>query len=560
MPLESDSHLLRKYAEHGEENAFSELVNRHTNLVYSAALRQVASADLAAEICQVVFISLAHDSKKLISRFDKEASLSGWLCRTARNVAINLRRTDYRRYSREKEAMQQLNSDSHPAPDWASLAPVLDDAMAELKEADYDALVMRFYENQDFHSVGRSLGVSDDTAQKRVARALDKLREVFSRRSIKATAATLSIILSANAVQAAPIGLAASLSTAALLAGSATPTAMALTSSKTLVMTTLQKSLIAASLTLAIGTGIFESRQTAIARNQSQLLSSQLGPLSQQVAQLMRDRIENSNKLEMLKNENELLKRDHADLLKLRAEASRLRGDSQELAQIKTSDAGGTAESAAKSWANRASLLRRRVEQNLDANIPELRLATDQDWLDAAKGELNSEQDIRRAMSLIRGEAENKAAQLFQKSLKAYMKDSHDQFPQTIADLQPYLDSKIDGPITQRWQVAPASAVPNVGVGSDWIITQKAPIDPEYDRHFVVGVNGFGSSSYDSTDIKQVRESITELRGAMNAYKAANPGSAEPDNPNALLPYITTAAEKSALENLIKNSKKSATN
>ena len=58
MQPKSDAQLLREYAEHGVETAFAEIVTRHTNLVYSAAVRQVDSPDIAAEVAQRVFIEL----------------------------------------------------------------------------------------------------------------------------------------------------------------------------------------------------------------------------------------------------------------------------------------------------------------------------------------------------------------------------------------------------------------------------------------------------------------------------------------------------------------------
>jgi DNA-directed RNA polymerase specialized sigma24 family protein len=85
MPPESDAQLLRKYAECGAETAFTELVQRHANLVYSAALRQVESPDVAAEVAQRVFIGLAQGAQTLTPRLSAEATLAGWLCRSARN-------------------------------------------------------------------------------------------------------------------------------------------------------------------------------------------------------------------------------------------------------------------------------------------------------------------------------------------------------------------------------------------------------------------------------------------------------------------------------------------
>jgi RNA polymerase sigma factor (sigma-70 family) len=147
MQSKSDADLLREYADHGTEPAFAELVTRYTNLVYSAAARQTDSPDIAAEITQRVFIGLARGVRALSPRLHANASLAGWLCRSARNISLNLRRDEFRRHSREKQAMEHLEPTSEPTLDWDHLRPVLDEAMSELSEPDYDALVMRFFNN-----------------------------------------------------------------------------------------------------------------------------------------------------------------------------------------------------------------------------------------------------------------------------------------------------------------------------------------------------------------------------------------------------------------------------
>src|SRR2546421_6956363 len=258
MQAKSDAQLLRENAEHGAESAFAEIVARHTNLVYSAALRQVDSPDLAAEVAQSVFIGLARSGRSLPPKLAGNASLAGWLCRSARNISLNLRRDEFRRHSRERQAMENLDSTPDTAPDWERLRPVLDAAMAELSEPDYDALVLRFFKNQDLRSVGVGLSVSDDAAQKRVSRALDKLRDLLSQRGITTSAAALSVVLSANAVQSAPVGLAVTISAAAALAGGAAQSSTAMAATKAIAMTTLQKTVIGAALAATVGTGIYQ--------------------------------------------------------------------------------------------------------------------------------------------------------------------------------------------------------------------------------------------------------------------------------------------------------------
>ncbi|MCI0537022.1 MAG: sigma-70 family RNA polymerase sigma factor [Verrucomicrobiales bacterium] len=105
METKSDAQLLRDYAMRGLEAAFTEFVRRHTNLVYSAALRQVGSPEAAAEIAQNVFLGLAHGANALVPRLAEEGSLAGWLCRSTRNLSLNFRRDEFRRQSRERKVM-----------------------------------------------------------------------------------------------------------------------------------------------------------------------------------------------------------------------------------------------------------------------------------------------------------------------------------------------------------------------------------------------------------------------------------------------------------------------
>jgi len=343
MQSKSDAQLLRDYAQGGLDGAFSELVQRHTDLVYSAALRQVETPEAAADIAQGVFIVLARGAGELAPRLTDEASLAGWLCRTARNLSLNLRRGEFRRQSRERHAMEQLISATDTAPDWERLRPMLDEAMSELEETDYDAIVLRFYRDQDFRAVGTAIGLSDDAAQKRVSRALDKLRDLLARRGIRTTGAALAAAITANAIHAAPMGLASSISGAAITAvAGASFSASAIT--KGIAMTTLQKTIIAASVAILTGAGFYEARQASQLRTRVQDLQQQQSQLSADLQQLRRERNEATNHLaRVLANITEPPAPPvDTEVLKLRGQIGMLR---QELAvtQAKINSSGGFA-------------------------------------------------------------------------------------------------------------------------------------------------------------------------------------------------------------------------
>ena len=341
MQRRSDAQLLRDYAENGAESAFTELVHRHTNLVYSAALRQVESPDIAAETAQKVFVGLARGAQSLLPRLAPEASLAGWLCRSARNLSLKFRRDEFRRQTRERQVMEELIPTPDAAPDWERLRPALDDAMSELSEADYDALVLRFFQNQDFRSVGAAIGVSDDTAQKRVTRALEKLRDLLSRRGISTSAAGLAVVLAAHAVQAAPAGLAAGISAAAL-GGATASVSAALTATKIITMTALQKTLVTAAVVVLAGAVIYEARQAAQLRAKNQTLQQEQGPLTNELIRLQAENQRLTNAATRKEDQKALTQAQMSELLKLRNQSGQARSAVQELAKLKASPAAQT--------------------------------------------------------------------------------------------------------------------------------------------------------------------------------------------------------------------------
>ena len=262
----SDPQLLRAYAERRSEAAFAELVRRHIDFVHSAALRMVNDAHLAKDVSQGVFVALAKDAGKLTDH----PVLSGWLHRTARNIAAQTIRTEVRRRHREHEAAAMHQ---HPETDasWEEIAPQLDAALSELAEPDRDAVLLRYFENKPAHEMAAILGISAEAAQKRVSRAVERLRDNFAKRGVTAGAAGLAGVISANAVHAAPAGLAALVSGAAIVA-TTSATAAATT---ILAMTTIQKALAVVALAVLGGIAIHQTRQASQLRQEVRDLRKQ---------------------------------------------------------------------------------------------------------------------------------------------------------------------------------------------------------------------------------------------------------------------------------------------
>jgi RNA polymerase sigma factor (sigma-70 family) len=218
MEAMEDIELLREYAQHQSEPAFTELVSRHINFVYSTALRVVRDSQLAEDVAQLVFIRLARKAGSLSDR----AILSGWLYRTTQFVSLTVLRSDWRRRERENTAMQltELNRNSESV--WKEVAPFLDEALTRLGKVEQDAVLLRFFSGKSLREIGDALGISEDAAQKRVNRALEKMRGYFMRHGAVVPAAAIIPAVSTHALQAAPAGLASTLISTSLSGGEGT--------------------------------------------------------------------------------------------------------------------------------------------------------------------------------------------------------------------------------------------------------------------------------------------------------------------------------------------------
>ena len=332
----TDQQLLRDYTDHRSEAAFAAIVHRYVDLVYSAAFRMVCDAHAAKDVTQSVFIALAQNARQLTDR----QVLAGWLHATARNLASKTVRSEVRRRAREQEAaiMNELLS-ANPDARWEQIAPHLDDALGELSEAERDAVLLRYFKNHDFRAVGQALGVSDDAAQKRVSRAVERLREFFAKRGVSVGASGLAALIAANAVEAAPVGLAVTVSAAAALAGTAVQVSAAIAATKTIAMTTLQKTLFGVTLAAAVGTGIYQARQNSRLGEEVQTLHQTLTPLREELAQLRTENERLSNRVTQDRPPASLTTDQFNELLKLRGKAQL---NSREIAELKAALAQGT--------------------------------------------------------------------------------------------------------------------------------------------------------------------------------------------------------------------------
>src|SRR5436190_411038 len=214
--MNSDCDLLRRYAETNSEEAFAELVRRHVDLIYSAALRQVnGDAHLARDVAQSVFTDLARRATALSGR----EVLTGWLYTSTHFAAAKAVRAAQRRRAHE------------------------------------------------------------EAARKRVDRALEKLRAFLSGRGFK-TSATLATVISTNAVQIAPAGLAGALAGVSLASASAAGSSSAMAALKIMSITKLQAGIVAAVIVAVTTSFVVQHRSQVALEKENESLRAQVAQLS----------------------------------------------------------------------------------------------------------------------------------------------------------------------------------------------------------------------------------------------------------------------------------------
>ncbi|MDB6058665.1 MAG: polymerase, sigma-24 subunit, subfamily [Verrucomicrobiales bacterium] len=346
--------------------------------------------------------------------------------------------------------MRELLDKCSPDLEWEKLRPVLDAAMHELKVHDRDAILLRFFENQPLANIGDKLGVSEDTARKRVERAVEKLRGLLARRGITTAAGALSLTLSANAIQVAPAGLATTLISASLAGGATTTTTATLF--KLLTMTTLQKTLIATALVAAVGTSFYESHQASQSREQLQQLQQQQAPLLKQVQQLQQERDEATNRLAVAYQQNDRLSAGKlpSELLSLRGEVRRLQQAKQNASNVNSGAIAGILSNPSQNELDRLNL-QDKLKSKFAPFVQRMNLSKDDtEKLYSAITE-NETKKKELMASIVRGdiepaaalEARDTARQQMDAQIKALLGDAgsaeYDQFRRSLT-----IDTSID--------------------------------------------------------------------------------------------------------------------
>ncbi len=239
---QTDRQLLAKFVADGSESAFRQLVERNLDHSHSVAFRIARNAETARDVAQQVFTKLATNPSSL----PKHIPFQSWLHTKTRSLAIDMVRSEQARSNREVEYADSTTMNTSESHHWKQLEPVLDEVIEQLKPADQQIIVLRFYRELSHAEIGIETGVTANAARVRLQRALERMRILLGRKGITTTAALLASALPGHAITPAPAGMSMAIAQSAL--AKAATTATSTTTLSLLTMTKLQ--------TTAIITGI----------------------------------------------------------------------------------------------------------------------------------------------------------------------------------------------------------------------------------------------------------------------------------------------------------------
>ncbi|HVS72603.1 MAG TPA: RNA polymerase sigma factor [Phycisphaerae bacterium] len=202
----NDFELLRRYGRGRDEEAFAELMRRHVDWVYSACRRQVGDAALAEDAAQAVFLALARKAGTL----GEQTSISGWLFTTARYVCASARKLQKRRQKHERQAASMARDESDGAGEerWLRIERTVDEGLSRLSAADRELVILRYLRGLSHREIGAAMCITEAAAQRRVGRAMERLRGKLRGAAPEMNAEGLGVVLLAHAHGAAPAGVA----------------------------------------------------------------------------------------------------------------------------------------------------------------------------------------------------------------------------------------------------------------------------------------------------------------------------------------------------------------
>jgi RNA polymerase sigma factor (sigma-70 family) len=258
----TDGQLLKRFAAHRDEAAFTALVRRHGPMVLAACRRLLRDWHAAQDAFQATFLVLARKAGAL----REPELLARWLHGVACRTAARARADAARRRDREGRAEPPRAVDPDEGLLWRELRPVLDEEIARLPARQGAAVVLCYLEGRTNADAGRRLGCSRGTVATLLARARGRLRRRLAGRGLSLPAGLLGAAGMPLALTSSTVKAAAAFAAGGIRAvGPASARAAALAEGVTQTMMANKFKLVAAAVLLLglVGAGVARYRAAA---------------------------------------------------------------------------------------------------------------------------------------------------------------------------------------------------------------------------------------------------------------------------------------------------------
>ncbi len=203
-------------------------------------------------------------------------------------------------------------------------------------------------------------------------------------------------------------------------------------------------------------------------------------------------------------------------------------------------------------WLARMKRLRQLFDERPAQRIPEMQFLTDEDWLRSAKtAQLESDDDIRRAMAQVRTAASAHFISAIATAVRNYGATNKTDKPASIAQLAAYFDPPVDPLLLGQYEV-----VDGIGAGTpnpaSWGVRRQAPIDADYDsRPAVTTTAGRTGSRGSWGPLAWDPDLSARYTRALRDYARSN-SSDQPRGIATLLPFFNPPLEPALAERLIR--------
>ena len=162
----------------GQSNAFSYIVEKYRDIVFSIALKVLRNRDDAEEMAQESFIK----AYKSLHTFKGNAKFSTWMYRITYNTCISeLRKRKMHFASTEdieiKDEAQEINLDGIPEE---NRAQAIKQAMDQLPEDEYTLVLLYYFEEQSVEEISKVTGLSESNTKVKLFRARKKLYTILN--------------------------------------------------------------------------------------------------------------------------------------------------------------------------------------------------------------------------------------------------------------------------------------------------------------------------------------------------------------------------------------------